>query len=151
MTSMEERERCYLFILSRTPHEIFWFHLMSDGAVFVFLEKFVQDELTRFSWHYIFIHTCTFRLFNFVHSLSSFIGSRIHSNFVLLRIYLVLCHHHHHLQPTNSPLLDIELFNIAILLDHRLLASNSCQPFCANRHSTWPKRSYALAVNLRGG
>jgi hypothetical protein len=28
---------------------------------------------------------------------------------------------------------------LAISLDLRLLASSSCQPFCANRHSTWPK------------
>jgi hypothetical protein len=27
----------------------------------------------------------------------------------------------------------------AISLDHRLLASSSCQPSCATRHSTWPE------------
>jgi hypothetical protein len=27
---------------------------------------------------------------------------------------------------------------LAISLDLRLLASSSSQPFCANRHSTWP-------------
>jgi Cu/Ag efflux pump CusA len=28
---------------------------------------------------------------------------------------------------------------LAISLDLGLLASSSCQPFCANRHSTWPE------------
>jgi hypothetical protein len=37
----------------------------------------------------------------------------------------------------HNPLLDIGLSNIS--LDLRLLASSSCQPSCANRHSTWPE------------
>jgi hypothetical protein len=31
------------------------------------------------------------------------------------------------------------LQSLAISLGLRLLASSSCQPFCANRHSTWPE------------
>jgi hypothetical protein len=37
----------------------------------------------------------------------------------------------------HSPLLDLGLFNSS--LDLRLLASSSCQPFSAKRHSTWPE------------
>jgi hypothetical protein len=39
---MEERERCYSFILSRTPHEIFYVYEFSMYNMYVFTKKSIE-------------------------------------------------------------------------------------------------------------
>jgi hypothetical protein len=49
-----------------------------------------------------------------------------------LKIIIIIC-------PLQSTAGHRPLQFLAISLDLRLIASSSCQPFCANRHSTWPE------------
>jgi hypothetical protein len=57
---------------------------------------------------------------------------------IIFLFFLNSCSVHYH-RPTTILCGNRPLYSLAMPLDSRLLASSFCQPFCANRRSTWPE------------